>query len=321
MTPRFRVLITDRAWPDVDVERAILADSGAEVIDSPRADEASLIALARDADAIGTCWAKVTENVLRAAPKCRIVSRFGIGLDNIAVAAATELGIPVTNVPDYCVDEVADHAMALILSCARKVAFFHLRTKRGEYQLQSGPPLRRLSETTLGLVGLGRIARNVYGKARALGMGVMAHTASGNDYGTGCPMVPFETLLAGSDFISLHAPLTDATRGMFRLRQFERMKRSAYLVNTSRGALIDADALQAALETGLVQGAALDVFDPEPPDLSKPLYRDERVLVTPHAAFLSEESLRELRTRAATQIAHALLGSRPEHVVNPEVYG
>jgi D-3-phosphoglycerate dehydrogenase len=276
--------------------------------------------LARDVDAIGTCWAHVTEQVIRAAPRCRIVARFGIGLDNISVVTATALGIPVTNVPDYCVSEVSDHALALLLACARKIAFFHARTKAGEYRLAAAPPMKRLARATLGLVGFGRIAQALLPKARAIGMEVVAHSQSSNDQGTGCPMLSLDELLARSDFVSLHLPLTETTHGLLGDRQFERMKPTAYLINTSRGGLVDQQALWRALSSGHIAGAGLDVFDPEPPDLSQPLFRDERVIVTPHAAFVSEESLQDLRTRAACQIAEALQGRRPENVVNPAVY-
>jgi D-3-phosphoglycerate dehydrogenase len=320
MSPPFRVLITDRAWPDCSIERDVLKSVGADVVEAPQTDEQTLISLARDADAIGTNWAPVTANVIRAASRCKTIARFGIGLDNISVPTATGLGIPVTNVPDYCVSEVSDHALALLLAAARNVAFFHARTKAGEYDLSAGPPMRRLSGMTLGLVGFGHIARALFPKARALGMTVIANTRGLDNCGTGCPMVPLDELLVKSDFVSLHAPLSDSTRHMISGPQLARMKPTAWLINTSRGGLIDNTALKAALAAGRIGGAALDVFEPEPPDLSDPLYRDERVIVTPHAAFVSAESLHELRLRASRQIADALEGKRPANVVNPEVY-
>jgi D-3-phosphoglycerate dehydrogenase len=320
MSPPFRVLITDRAWPDCSIERDVLKSVGAEVVEAPRTDEQTLISLARDADAIGTNWAPVTANVIRAASRCKTVARFGIGLDNISVPTATGLGIPVTNVPDYCVSEVSDHALALLLAAARNVAFFHARTKAGEYNLSAGPPMRRLSGMTLGLIGFGHIARALFPKARALGMTVIANTRRLDDCGTGCTMVPLDELLVRSDFVSLHAPLTDSTRHMISGPQLARMKPTAWLINTSRGGLIDNAALEAALAAGRIGGAALDVFEPEPPDLSDALYKNERVIVTPHAAFVSAESLHELRLRASRQIADALEGKRPANVVNPEVY-
>jgi D-3-phosphoglycerate dehydrogenase len=320
MTAPLRVLFTDLPWGDAEIERAALSQIGAEVIEAPDGEEATLAELAREAIAIATCWAKVTERVIESAPHCRLVARMGIGLDNIAIPAASARGIPVTNVPDYCVEEVADHALALVLALARNVAFFHLRTKRGEYDLQAAPPMRRLSTLTLGLFGLGRTGRAMARKAQGLGLGVIAHTASGNDHGSGCRMVSLDELLARSDFLSIHAPLTAQTQRVFGTAVLERMKPTAALINTSRGAIVDADALLAALQTGRLAGAGLDVFEPEPPDLSHPLFRDERVIVTPHAAFVSRESLNDLRQRICAQIAAVLSGSRPENVVNPQIY-
>ncbi len=323
MNRQFRVLITDRAWPDCSIEREILGPIGAEVIEAPHGDEETLreLARARNVDAIGTCWAHVTERVIRAAPNCRIVARFGIGLDNISVETATALGIPVTNVPGYCVSEVTDHALALILACARRITFFHSRTKAGEYRLAAAAPMKRLTEATLGLVGFGRIAQALLPKARGIGFRVIAYSRHADDHGTGCEMVSLEELLSQSDFISLHLPLVDATHGLIGDRELARMKPTAYLINTSRGALTDQAALWRAISSQKIAGAALDVFEPEPPDLSQPLFRDERVIVTPHAAFLSAESLQDLRLRASRQIAEALQGRRPENVVNGEVYG
>lgn len=315
MAGRFRVLLTDRAWPDASIERDILAAIGAELIEAPDGSEETLAALAADVDAIGTCWARITETVIRAAPRCRVIARFGIGLDNIDVPFAAGRGIVVTRVPDYCLEEVADHALALLLALARNVAFFHHRTKQGEYDLRAGPPMRRLSKQTLGLLGFGPIGQAVFRKARGLGLNVVAWSRSGNDRGTGCPLVALDQLLAISDFVSLHLPFNDATRHLLAGREFRRMKPTACVINTSRGGLIDHDALDDALSQGRLAGAALDVFDPEPPDLSLPLYRHERVIATPHAAFLSVESLQELRTRAARQIADVLEGRQPEHVV------
>jgi D-3-phosphoglycerate dehydrogenase / 2-oxoglutarate reductase len=322
MTGRFRVLITDRAWPDTSIERAVLQTIDAELIEPPAADEATLMRVAADhqVDAIATNWAKVTSGVIAASPRCRHVARLGIGVDNIDIPFATSRQIVVTNCPDYCVDEVADHALALLLACARQVGFFHFRTKRGEYALQNAAPMQRLSTQTLGLLGLGRTAQALRTRALALGMQVVAHTASGSDHGTGCPIVSFEELLSRSDYLSLHAPLTAQTRKRFAASQFASMKPTAYLINTSRGGLIDEAALWQALQQRQLAGAALDVFDPEPCDLSQPLFQDERVIVTPHAAFVSQQSLADLRRRVMEQVVAVLTGHRPENVRNPEVY-
>lgn len=319
MPARFRVLMTDRAWPDTTIEQSVLAEADAELIEATATDEASLVGLAKDVDAIATNWAKVTDAVVRSCSRCRIVARLGIGIDNIAVATATELGIPVTNCPDYCVSEVSDHALGLLLACARRIGFFHLRTKRGEYNLGAAPLMRRLSGQTVGLVGLGRIAQALVTKLRALGFHLLAYTPSGSDHGTGCRMVPLDELLEHSDYVSLHAPLLPETRKLISAERLRRMKPTAYLINTSRGGLIDAAALWDALQAGKIAGAALDVFEPEPPDLNEPLYRDERVIVTPHAAFVSAESLEQMRRQAMEQVVQALRGERPNNLINPQI--
>lgn len=310
-----RVLLTDYAWPNLDVELAILKAAGAELVVAPSGDEATLAELARDVDAIMTCWAKVTARVVAAAPRCRIVSRLGIGLDNIDVAECTARGIPVTNVPDYCLTEVAEHTLALLLALGRKIGFYHGETKAGRYQLQAGPELRRLAGQTLGIVGLGAIGRTVADKARALGLRVLATTRTPRPH-SGVTLCSLDELLVDSDYVSLHAPLTAETRGLIGARELALLKPTAYLINTSRGGLIDHGALAAALAEGRLAGAALDVQEPEPPPLASPPYDDPRVIVTPHAAFVSRESLEDLRRRATQQVVDRLAGRRPENVVN-----
>jgi D-3-phosphoglycerate dehydrogenase len=317
--PRFNVLLTDYAWADLDVERRVLVEADAELIVAEQQDAAALAQLAVDAHAIMTNWAKVPESVIAAAPNLKIVSRLGIGLDNIDVAAATVRRIPVTNVPDYCLIEVAEHALALLLAQARKVIFYRDQTRAGSYQLQSGPELRRLEGQTLGIVGLGNIGQRLAQKAVGLGLKVLATARSRRPTIPGVTFCDLDELLAASDYVSLHLPLTTETRHLMNRTRLKRMKPTAYLINTARGGLIDHAALAEALQAGELAGAALDVQDPEPPDLSKPPWNDPRVIVTPHAAFVSRESLLNLRERAARQVADWLQGRRPENVVNPEV--
>lgn len=316
MAAQRRVLITDHPWGNADIERRLLSPQDIEVVEATDQSESSLRSLAADVDAIATCWAKVTESVIAASPRLRHVARMGIGLDNIDVAFATKRKIVVTNVPDYCVTEVADHAVALLLSCVRNVAFFSRRIKAGEYQLTAGPPMHRLQGRTLGLVGFGRIARDVYTRAKSFGLNVLATSSSGNDYGTGCRMVVLDELLSSSDYVSLHAPLTPETKHLLNRATLQKLKPGAVVINTSRGGLIDQDALWAAIRDGHVAGAGLDVFEQEPPDLAHPLFADERVVTTPHAAFVSEESLVELRERVAKQILDVIQGREPENIVN-----
>ncbi|MBC8352064.1 MAG: C-terminal binding protein [Planctomycetes bacterium] len=318
-TPRFRVLLTDYAWAELDVERSVLSEIGAELVVADEQDEAALIELARDVDAIMTCWANTTSRVIRAAANCQIVSRLGIGLDNIDVEFCTERGIPVTNVPDYCATEVAEHTLALIFALARNIAIFHTATKRGNYDLQEAPTPRRIEGQTLGIVGLGNIGRTVAEKASAIGMRVLACRRSKSERAANATIVAFDELLRESDFVSLHLPLTSETHGLVDSEALDAMRSTSFLINTARGGLVDHVALAEALDGNQIAGAGLDVQQPEPPDLSLPPFNDPRVIVTPHAAFVSVESVEELRRRAARQVVARLTGTIPENVVNPIV--
>jgi D-3-phosphoglycerate dehydrogenase len=282
------------------------------------ADHLAALATENDVDAILTCWAKVPAQVIDAAPRCRMVARMGIGLDNIDVAHCTRRGVLVTNVPDYCLAEVSEHALALILACGRKVALFHQQTKQGHYDLQAGLPLRRIAGQTLGIVGLGAIGRELARRAQGIGLHVVATRRSRQEPPPGVVWRTLPELLSQSDYVSLHVPLNEETRGLIGAAELHRMKPTAFLINTARGGLIDHRALAAALAEGRIAGAALDVQEVEPPDLAQPPYSDPRVIVTPHAAFMSEESLHELRVRAVRQVACVLMGQTPENIVNPE---
>jgi D-3-phosphoglycerate dehydrogenase len=314
---KFKVLLTDYAWADVNIERDTLAKAGAELIVAEKTDVESLKRLANEhhVDAIMTNWAKVPSDVIAASPKVRIVSRLGIGLDNIDVAYCTAHGIPVTNVPDYCLIEVAEHALALMLALSRKVAFYHAATKAGRYELQAGPALRRIEGQTLGIVGYGNIGRVLANKARCLGMKILATSRSAKSE-QGVTFCSLDELLSGSDYISLHIPATAETKHLIGVKQLAQMKPTAYLINTARGAVVDEQALAAALKKGQLAGAGLDVQQKEPCDLSQPPFNDPRVIVTPHAAFVSQESLENLRRRTAKQVADRLSGRVPENVVN-----
>lgn len=317
--PTHRVLLTDYAWPDLDIERNILAEYDAELVVSPDRELPTLVALAADADAIMTNWSDVPAELIDAGANCRIIARLGIGLDNIDVHHATRRGIPVTNVPDYCLIEVAEHTMALLLALARKIGVFHVNARAGRYDLTAGFPLRRIEGQTLGIVGLGQIGRRVAAKAQAFGLQILANSRSRRDPMPGVAWADLNELLRQSDFVSLHVPLLDETRGIIGRYELALMKPTAFLINTARGGLVDHRALAAALAAGKLAGAALDVQDREPADLSQPPYNDPRVIVTPHAAFYSSESVEELRRRVAHQVGVRLTGGRPENVVNPEV--
>lgn len=317
-----RVLVTDFAWTDLTIEDQILSQARATIVIAKTALQAELLQLAPMADGILTCWRPVSRDVIAKAKRCLSIGRFGIGLDNIDVSAATEAGMVVTNVPAYCVDEVSDHAMALILSCARKTAFYDRNIKAGSYDLQAGIPLYRIKGKTLGIVGFGRIGKALCAKARAFGLTIITydpHVDSETIIQAAAIRVPFAELVRRSDFISIHVPLSADTARLFNYQTFREMKPTAIIVNTSRGDIIDSSGLLAALDEGLVAGAGLDVLPQEPPVADDRLITHPRTVITPHAAFNSEESLVQLRTTAATQMADVLSGRQPHNIVNAEV--
>jgi D-3-phosphoglycerate dehydrogenase / 2-oxoglutarate reductase len=315
-----RVLVTDYAWPSLDIERGILGEVGAELVVAESGEPDELVALADGCDAILTNWKRVPTEALDRAGGCLVVSRYGVGLDNIPVDHATELGILVVNVPDFCLQEVSDHAMALVLACARRVVRYARETRAGEWRLD-GPGLPRLAEQTLGLVGFGNIARALVPKARGFGMRVLAYTPrlTPGDAVDIEVARDLEHLLSESDYVSLHAPAVPETTGLIGELELRAMKPTAYLVNTSRGALVDEDALVRALREGWIAGAALDVLRQEPPPADHPLLGLDNAIVTPHAGFYSDTAIVELQTKAATNVASVLTGTLPATVVNSRV--
>lgn len=320
----FTVLVTDYAWPSLDIERHLLGDAGATLLVADSGDETELVRLAPHADAILTNWRHIAPEVLDAAPRCLVISRYGIGLDNIPVDHATRLGIAVANAPDFCLDEVSDHTMALLLACARRIVSFSRATANGTWDLKAGLPLPRLRGQTLGLIGYGNIPQALVPKAQGFGLKIIAYTprlAPDALAPFGTATSDLDVLLQTSDYISIHAPSTLATRGMLGERELRLMKPSAYLINTARGALIDEDALYRALNEGWIAGAALDVLTTEPPAASHPLLGLPNVIATPHAAFYSELAIEELQHKATTRILEAMRGGPMNHIVNPTVMG
>ena len=319
----WKVLITDHVWPTIEPEKAVLEAAGAEVIVAPDGEEDTLIGLARDVDAIMTCFAKVTGSVIRAAENCVSIGRFGVGVDNIDVATATELGIPVTYVPDYCVDEVSDHVLAMLHTWNRKIALFDRSVKYdGWGHLGLTMRIKRLRGKTIGIVGFGRIGQAVAEKASVFGLKVLASdpfTPKEIVESSGGKLVSLEALLENSDFVSLHAPLTPNTEKMIGPKEFGLMKDDAFLINAARGPLIDEAALYKALSEGQIGGAGLDVMVDNEPSRDHPLLQLENILITPHTAFFSQESTLELEERAASEVVRVYRNSMPENLVNPEV--
>jgi D-3-phosphoglycerate dehydrogenase len=315
------VLVTDHPWPSVDAEVETLAAVGARPVFAETGEEEELIALVRDADAILTCFARVTPRVVESGPRLRVIGRYGVGVDNIAVETATALGIPVTNVPSYCEHEVAEHALALLLALARRVVVFDRSVRDGEWSLRRGQPVHRIAGATLGIVGFGRIGRTLARKAQGLGMTVVVHAprlAAADARAAGVEAVPLDELARRADFVSLHVPLGEETRHLVGRELLRAMKPTAFLVNTARGGVVDRDALLEALRDGWIAGAALDVVEPEPLPPDDPLLALPNLIATPHAAYYSEESLVNLGRLAAENVAAVLDGRRPASVVNPQ---
>jgi D-3-phosphoglycerate dehydrogenase len=315
------VLVTDYAWPSLDHERAALAEVDAELVVAETGDEAELVRLAANADAILTNWTRLPAEALDAAPRCLVVSRYGIGVDNIPVERATELGILVANTPGFCVEEVSDHVLALVLACARRIVTLANATREGRWDVSLARGAQRLREQTLGLVGFGSIAQTLAPKAAALGLRVLAYSPRVEErVADGVETTrDLERVLAEADYLSLHAPATAESRGLIGERELRVMKPTAFLVNTARGALVDEAALVRALDEGWIAGAALDVLATEPPPPKYPLLARNDVIVTPHAAFYSETSVIEVASRAARNVTAVLSGRLPDSIVNPQV--
>lgn len=316
------VVVTDCAWPVLDIEREILAAASMDLILAKTGNEDELVALVPKATAILTTWKSVTARVLDAALQCLIVSNYGVGIDNIDLDRATELGIIVSNVPDYCVEEVSDHAMALLLACARRVGIYDRDTRQGHWNRHAGRPMYRIRGKTLGLIGYGNIARALVPKAQGFGLQIIAYTPylDEGEYDSGVIVThDLPTVLARADYVSIHAPLTDETQGMVNADLLRQMQPHAFLINTSRGGLVDDDALYQALSEGWIAGAGLDVLMQEPPPADYPLLSLDNLIITPHAAFDSQEALEELQTRSANHIVQVVNGDLPEIVCNPAV--
>ena len=318
-----KVLVTDYVWPSVEPEREVLTKANAELVVAPDGSEETLTELAKEVDGILTCFAKVTDKVIRAAEQCVVISRYGVGVDNIAVQTATELGIVVTYVPDYCVEEVSDHVMAMILAWNRRIVLLDSSTKNKGWGSEGlGMRIMRLRGKKVGIVGFGRIGRSVCKKALAFGFEVLASDplVSGNSIQQeGAQKVELQELLEDSDFVTLHSPLIPETQNMIGANELDKMKRSAFLINCARGPLIDEDALYQALTTGQIAGAGLDVLIDINPPIDHRLIQLDNVIITPHTAFFSQEAVLELEERAAGEVVNVLDGHMPNNLVNPKV--
>ena len=321
MADKAKVVITDYVWESLDVERNLL-DGLADLVPLKTKAPADFVAEAADCDALLNTYAgPITADVMKRMPKCRIIARYGIGVDTIDLDAATKAGIIVTNNPTYCIAEVAEHTLALILACARKVALYDRLVRSGRWEVPPGKPMFRLSGKTLGLVGFGSIARQVAVRAAAFGLRILYADPFVQDAPLSVPArkVELAELLSDADFVSLHPPLTPGTRGMIDDAALARMKRTAFLVNCARGPVVDTAALVRALDAGTIAGCALDTVDPEPLPESHPLRGRDNVVITPHVAWYSEQALVGLQAGAPGEVRRVLTGEWPINVVNRAV--
>ena len=307
------VLLTDYAWPDDRVERGIIEAAGMRLVCGPASPlpASAIEALAREhqPSAILTCWAQVSAAAIEAAPELKVVARLGVGLDNIAVDEATARGIWVTNVPDYCVEEVSDHAVGFALAWTRGILHFDREVRAGHWDPASAR-LRRLAELTCGIIGFGRIGRATARKLAAFGCRLLACDPSFSKEDAGVQSVDLNTLLSQSHIVIVHAPLIDATRNLIDRKRLEQMRPGGLLINVSRGGIVDTGAVVEALRSGKLSAAALDVLDSEPIVPSE-LVANPGVMITPHVAFSSDASLLELRRRAAEEVVRVLNGQKP----------
>ena len=319
---RTKVVVTDHLFSSLEEERRMFAQMDAELVEGQCRDEEETMALSRDADAILNTYAPMTEKVIGALQKCRVIVRFGIGVDNVDVQAATRKGIMVANTTDYCIDEVADQAMALLLACARGLFSSAKIARDPAWDFKQMPRLTRIRGQTLGLLGVGRIGSAVAARARGFGLRILGYDPYVSDKvasDMGVHLVDFETLLRESDFISIHLPLNSETTRMVGEDAFGKMKSTAFLINVARGKIVDQAALCQALETRKIAGAALDVLETEPPPSDDPILRLSHVILTPHAAWYSEQSRMDMRQRAVGQVVSVLKGELPYSLVNREV--
>ena len=316
----YLVAVSDSVFPTLDPARKVLSRIGAELQLAQEPTPEAIVRAAAAADALLVTYAKITAEMIQQMPRCRIISRFGIGVDNVDIPAATDAGIVVTKVPDYCTDEVSDHAVALLLALVRKIPFSSAQVHGGQWAMSAVVPIHRLRGSVLGLVGFGRIPQLVAPKAKAFGVRVVAfdpYVQPEIFTRAGVERVDFSQLLKGSDYVSIHSPLLPETKDLFNDEAFRQMKPTAYLINTARGPIVDEAALARALDAGQLAGAALDVMPQEPP-VGSPLIGRDNVIITPHTSFYSEESLLELQRKASEEVVAVLTGQPPRNPVNPE---
>ncbi|UCZ53845.1 C-terminal binding protein [Bacillus shivajii] len=309
---KFKIVVTDYEYESLEIEREVIEKAGGELVPCQCKTEEEVINACRDADGILNQYASIGRRVIENLQQCKVISRYGVGVNTIDVNAAKEHSIKVRNVPDYCIDEVSDHAFALLISLVRKISPLNESVKNGVWDFKIGAPMYRLRGSTLGLVGFGKISQALAKKAKAFGINVIAYDPyhpeeSANDLDV--ELVDLDTLCCKSNYISVHAPLTKETTGLISDRQFNMMKDHTYMINTSRGGVIDESSLIQALKTGKIAGAGLDVVEKEPIEPNNPLLKMDNVILNPHIAWYSQESEAALKRKAALNAVEVIKNS------------
>lgn len=309
----YKVVVTDQVFPEVTRERAMLAEIGAH-LEVAEGGRDAVLAQAVDADALLNTYFPIDADAIAGLERCRLIARYGIGVDNVDLDAARAAGIAVTNVPDYCVEEVAAHTVAMLLTLLRKIPTGDRALRSGLWGVAAVRPIRRLDQLTIGLVGYGRIGRRVTELLAPFGCRLLVHDPY-VDHAPGVDLVGLDQLLQEANAVSLHSPLTPQTRGMIGQEQLALMRPDAILVNTSRGPLVQLEPLIEALRERRIAGAGLDVFEHEPPEYER-LADLDSLVVTPHVAFYSEDAIAESQTKAATQVIMALQDQPLDYCLN-----
>lgn len=319
---KYKVVVTDHVFPHLEKEREELKKIGASLVESAGSDEESILKEALDADGIMTCFAQLGSSLIERLEKCKVIARYGIGVDNVHQETATARGIVITNVPDYCVEEVSDHTLALILGCTRKICQLNQWVKGGRWDFHQYRPIHRLKGQTLGLFGFGSIARRLVEKVAPYDFTILAcdpyvEKRVAEEYPV--QLVDLDQLVRESDILSLHAPLTRETKGILGYQELKKMKKTGFLINTARGGLIDEEALYQILKEGELAGAAVDFLAGEDASSHNPLLTLENLIITPHAAFYSEEAKLELQYSTVMEVVRVLTGEPPKNWVNKEL--
>lgn len=318
---QYKVIITDFGLPDNDLEAAEIAASGLDIelvrLNARTPDE--LLPHVGDADALIVQWCKITPPVIAAMPKCKLIARYGIGVDMVDLETAGKAGIPVANVPDFCLEEVSTHTLGFVIALNRHMWSHDAHVRAGNWGGAPGGAPSRLAGQTLGIVGLGNIGSVVAQKAGCLGLKLLGYDPylpAARAAELGVTLVSLDELLAQSDYVTLHCPLVPETRHLISAAQLACMKPTAYLINMARGPVVDQPALVDALERGVIAGAALDVLEQEPPDPTDPILNHPKVIITPHTSSWSIESATQMRRQAAANVVTVLKGGMPSAIVN-----